>query len=170
VQRESSFRFGAPSIWRATPSNRILLVDDDSTIRRLSAQALTRSGYAVSTAEDGQAGWDALRAESFHLLITDNRMPRLSGLELVQRVRAARIALPIIMASGSLNAEELNRNRWLRLAATLSKPFTSDQLVATVQEVLRAAPGMSSAGGLYVPTLAETFSHITPYPHWGINE
>ena len=135
---------------QASPSNRILVVDDDRELRLLSAAVLVRSGYQVDTAEDGAAGWATLHANSYDLLITDNNMPKLSGVELVKKVRSARIALPVILASGALPTEELNRHPWLQLAATLVKPFYSGQLLETVNEVLAqptvfaAAPGSAS--------------------------
>src|SRR6266498_4950023 len=74
-----------PARAKTIPSHRILVVEDQPALRSLSAQVLVRSGYEVDVAEDGMAGWEALRAESYDLLITDNQMPRLSGLELVDR-------------------------------------------------------------------------------------
>jgi DNA-binding response OmpR family regulator len=64
-------------------------------------------------------------------------MPKLTGIELVKKLRAARMALPVVMAARRLPIEELNRNPALRLAATLSKPFIEQVLLDTVQNVLR---------------------------------
>ena len=128
---------GARTRSRAAPSNRILLVDDDTDIRLLGADLLFHSGYQVDTAEDGESGWEALQAKSYDLLITDNKMPKVSGLELVKKLRSARMALPVILASGAM-PEELNRLPWLQLAATLWKPFTPGELLGTVKKVLRA--------------------------------
>jgi len=125
----------------ASPSQHILVVEDDGGIRRLSALVLAGSGYEVAAAEDGAAGWEALHAHNFDLLITDNDMPKLTGLELVKKVRSARMTLPVILATGLLPEEELERHPWLQLAATLLKPFSADQLLATVKEVLRAEIG-----------------------------
>jgi DNA-binding response OmpR family regulator len=120
----------------ATPSNRILVVDDDRDLRLLSADVLGGFGYRVDTAEDGAAGWEALHANSYDLLITDNNMPKVSGVELVKKLRSARMALPVILASGAIPTEELDRHPWLQLAATLVKPFSGGQLLKTVNEVL----------------------------------
>ena len=121
---------------RATlPARRILVVDDDFFIRQLSAKALVRSGYKVDASEDGEAAWEALHANSYDLLITDNNMPKLSGVELIRKMRSASMALPVILVSGTIPAEELN----LQLAATLPKPFSGDELLETVSNVLRAA-------------------------------
>src|SRR6266516_2928525 len=85
-----------PAHWQAIPSHRLLVVEDDPTMRNLGAQVLVRAGYQVDAAEDGAAGWEALRAERYDLLITDHRMPRLSGLELVKKLRSARMTLPVV--------------------------------------------------------------------------
>jgi Response regulator receiver domain len=57
------------------PTKRILVVEDDISIRRLSTEMLIRSGYQVDAAADGAAGWKALQGKSYDLVITDNFMP-----------------------------------------------------------------------------------------------
>ena len=119
-------------------AHRILVVEDDKDIRRSSAQALMGSGYEVDAAEDGVTAWQALQDGSFNLLITDNKMPRLTGVELVRKLRLAHMALPVIMATGALPTAEFIQYPWLQPAATLLKPYTLDELLGTVREVLRA--------------------------------
>jgi DNA-binding response OmpR family regulator len=118
------------------PRSRILLVDDDRDIRRLTAQMLTRFGYHVDAAEDGAAAWDTLQLNSYNLLLTDQNMPKVSGVELVKKLRSARMALPVIMASGAIPAEELKRHPWLEISAILLKPFTSEELLGAVEKAL----------------------------------
>jgi DNA-binding response OmpR family regulator len=131
----------APNQSKANLSNRILVVDDDISIRELSTAVLIASGFQVDTAEDGVAGWEALHASSYDLLITDHNMPKVSGVELVKKLRSARMTLPVVLASGAIPTDELNRNPALRLAATLLKPFTVEELLGTVKKVLRASGG-----------------------------
>lgn len=120
-------------------SHRILAVDDDSDLRLLYIDALARpGGYHVDVAEDGAAGWNALQAHNYNLLITEHEMPRLSGVDLVKKLRAAEMALPVVMAAVRLPEDELARNPWLHLAATLEKPFAVDTLLETVRAVLGA--------------------------------
>jgi DNA-binding response OmpR family regulator len=128
---------GAQARFRGAPSNRILLVDDDIDLLLVNGELLFRSGYQVDTAEDGETGWEALQAKTYDLLITDNNMPKVSGVELVNKLRSASMAVPVILASGAI-PEELNRHPWLQLAATLPKPYTADELLGTVTRVLRA--------------------------------
>ena len=97
------------------------------------------AGYQVEGAEDGAAGWQLLDGGNFDLLITDQEMPKLSGLELIIQVRSAGMTLPIIMATGRSPEEELERLPWLQLDATLLKPFSPDQLRQTVKRVLCSA-------------------------------
>jgi len=98
---------------------------------------LSRSGYHVVAVEDGEKGWSALHAGGFDLLITDNDMPNLTGVELVKKVRTARMALPVILTTGVMPDEELKRHPWLQIAATLLKPFSIEELLQTVADVLR---------------------------------
>jgi len=126
------------------PPCRILVVDDDTGIRQLNTGALIRSGYHVDAAADGAAAWEALSADSYDLMITDHNMPKVSGVELLKQLRAARMALPVILVSGMIPMEELKRHPWLQIDATLLKPFTVEELLGTVTKVLRAtvsAPG-----------------------------
>ena len=123
---------------RTRPSHRILVVDDDAHIRRLSAEALVGSGYHVDAAEDGAAAWEALQIKAFSLMITDQNMPKLTGFELLKKVHAARMALPVIMATGASPTEEFIQYPWLKPAATLLKPYTVEELLGTVREVLSA--------------------------------
>jgi len=123
------------------------LADDDDLIRQLYSRVLRCCGYQTETAEDGAAAWKALQAKSYDLLITDNNMPRISGVELVKKVRSAHMALPVIMASGNLPAGDLERNPWLLNVTTLAKPFTGDELLGTVEKVLRESATTRSTPG-----------------------
>ncbi|MFZ1072398.1 MAG: response regulator [Verrucomicrobiia bacterium] len=152
---------GAPLLLETNPPQRILVVEDDVDIRRLNAEVLIHSGYEVEAAADGAAAWHALCADSYDLMITDNNMPKLTGVDLLKKLRSARMALPVIMATGILPKEEFTRHPWLQPEAMLLKPYTVEELLGTVSKVLRAtvsAPGQleplpdlrsrPSAGGL----------------------
>jgi DNA-binding NtrC family response regulator len=128
---------GVPQQHPKSSARRILVVDEDSDFRRLYGDALAGLGYHVDAAEDGTV-CEALKANRYNLLITEHEMPNLTGVELVKMLRAARMAVPVVMAAGRLPTHELARNPSLQLAATLSKPFPVDALVDTVQNVLCA--------------------------------
>jgi CheY-like chemotaxis protein len=121
------------------PSRRILVVDDESTMRMLLTVVLVNSGYHVESAEDGAVAWEALQSKPYDLLITDHNMPKISGVELVKNLRSARMALPVVMVAGILPEDELAQNPSLKLAATLSKPFALADLLDTVTNALQVA-------------------------------
>jgi DNA-binding response OmpR family regulator len=123
---------------QSRPAYRILVVEDDPNIRQLNTEALTQSGYEVDAAEDGAVAWNALRHTNYDLLITDQRMPRVSGLELLNKLRAARLSLPVIMATGTSPEAEFKRQPWLKPEAVLLKPYTIPELLSLVTEVLHA--------------------------------
>ena len=88
---------------------RILVVDDDSDARQLSVDVLMDSGYDVESANDGAAGWDALQVNGYDVVITDNQMPKMTGVEMIERLRTAGIKVPVIMATGSLPKQVLDQ-------------------------------------------------------------
>ena len=87
------------------------MVDDSHTVREMERRLLARSGYIVSTAQNGQEAWNLLRLNEFDLLISDVDMPQMNGIELVTRVRAnPRLSrLPVIIVSYKDRVEDRNR-------------------------------------------------------------
>jgi DNA-binding response OmpR family regulator len=150
VEKHSSERDGQG---KSLP--RILLVDDDRNVRQHSITALTASGYDVKAVQDGAAGWQALQANTFDLIITDNHMPRMTGLEMIEKMRAARIATPVIMATHILPTHEFVRKPWLKPKATLQRPFTLDDLLKTIKGVLGADNGRGGHNETLVPNAPE---------------
>jgi DNA-binding response OmpR family regulator len=148
----------------------ILYVEDDPTLRRLSTLALTRPGYTVQSVEDGVQAWEALHSDSFDLLITDNEMPRLTGLELVTKARLEGINLPIILASGSANILGSADYQRLRFAARLQKPFGSTELLKTVEYVLHCVTSTPQRDDRLSQFAAESLRWVNSYRHGGINE
>jgi DNA-binding response OmpR family regulator len=124
---------------KPNPHHDILVVDDEPSMCRLNTEVLVNSGYHVDTAEDGAIAWETLQTKNYHLLITDYEMPNMSGIELVKKARAARMALPIIMISGTLQVEQLKEHSWLKINAILPKPYCIADLLKTVKEVLCSA-------------------------------
>jgi DNA-binding response OmpR family regulator len=114
-------------------------VEDDGVIRRLNTEVLAHSGYHVDAAEDGAAAWDTLQRNQYDLMVTDNDMPKVSGVELLHKLHAAHVALPVILATGKLPEEEFLLCPWLQPAALLIKPYSFHQLLGTVRNVLFAA-------------------------------
>ena len=132
-----------------SPARHILLVDDNIPLLKLNAEVLTGSGYIVDTAADGADAWQALRDINYDLLITDHKMPRLTGLELIKKLRSESKTLPIILASGMLPTEELKQHPWLHIDALLPKPFTIASLLGAVREVLNAMDSVAKSARLF---------------------
>jgi len=116
----------------------VLVAEDDPILRKVNTQILSRAGYQTTAVADGRAAWEALSTNAFDLLITDNDMPNLTGMQLVAKLRRNKIRLPIILASGSADSFSGAEYQWLDLTACLEKPFTPDDLLQTVARILNA--------------------------------
>lgn len=130
---------GAQIPVESKPSLRVLVVEDDIFFRQLNTDVLLRSGYAVQAVEDGAAAWEALKMNHYDLLVTDNNMPRISGVELLRMLFAAHINLPVIMATGAIPTDELSRLPSVQPSAMLQKPYAIAELVRAVRRVLSEA-------------------------------
>jgi DNA-binding NtrC family response regulator len=117
---------------------RILVVDDEADIRDLNTHTLTHSGFHVDAAKNGADAWEALQVTNYALVVTDHSMPKLSGVDLIRKLHAARMAIPVILATGTWPAHEFDRQPWLQPTAALIKPYTGEQLLQTVKQVLSA--------------------------------
>jgi len=115
---------------------RILVVNDETDARQLNVDVLVEAGYEVDAVKDGASGWEMLQFNSYHLIITDNQMPRMTGIEMIAKLRSARMAVPVIMATRSLPTFTIEHNPWLKPDASLQVPFSNDELLATVKKVL----------------------------------
>jgi signal transduction histidine kinase len=138
LPRTEPIRFGHEAPAPTQSVQRILVVDDDISIRRLSTEMLIRSGYQVDAAADGADGWKALQGNSYDLVITDNFMPKMTGVEMVKKLHAAGMKLPVIMATAMLPQEEFVSHPWLEAVTTLLKPFRANDLLSAVKKILAA--------------------------------
>ena len=114
-----------------------LLRDDDEAVRRLNAE-LTYCGYHVHTATDGAVAWETMSHRDYDLLSTDNHMPKVIVVELLKKIHSVGLALPVIIATGTLPKSEFTRAPWLQPAALLLKPYSPTEFLGTSKEGLRA--------------------------------
>ena len=127
---------------------KVLICDDEAHILRAVEFKLRRAGLEVITARDGQEAWERLQQDVPDLVVSDCQMPRMNGLELIERIRAWEVSahIPIIMLTGKgyeLPARELHDR--LHVAAIFTKPFSPRELEAKVRELLgQAVPSTSS--------------------------
>lgn len=123
----------------AARQKRVLVVDDSITVREVERQLLLHQGYEVFVAVDGMDGWNQIRAGQFDLVVTDVDMPRMTGIQLVQSIRADdRLKnLPVIIVS--YKEREEDRQRGLEVGANhyLTKSsFHDNRFVQTVQDLI----------------------------------
>ena len=124
----------------------LLVVDDDERLRSLLAEYLGGRGYAVLTAEGGEAGLARLRSGGVDLVVLDVMMPDLDGFEVCRRLRSFS-KVPVIMLTA--RGDELDRIVGLEIGADdyLSKPFNPRELLARIQAVLRRTEASPEVDG-----------------------
>ncbi len=123
---------------------RILLAEDDDSMREYLARALERTGYAVTAVDRGTAALPFLQRERFDLLLTDIVMPEMDGIELAQRAAVMAPGMRVMFITG-FAAVALKSGGTPANAKVLSKPFHLRELVAEVDRMfdLGAASGTS---------------------------
>jgi DNA-binding response OmpR family regulator len=128
---------------------KILLIDDDTLIRRSVARVLLQNGHEVVTAEDGLRGVELYRREKFDLIVTDIYMPRQEGIETILTLRREDSETRIIAISGggrTGNMDALEMARLLGADAIIEKPFRTDQLLAKIAAVMAEPRGAPAPG------------------------
>ena len=134
-RRDSDF---SAQLYPTAPRERILLVDDESQVRRMGNRVLTQLGYSVVTAESGEEALDKLSApdHGFALVVTDYNMPKMTGVELAAVVRRKQIRVPIILMSGygdKVTPEEIDS---AGIAMFLPKPAPKKVLDSAIRQIL----------------------------------
>jgi DNA-binding response OmpR family regulator len=119
---------------------KILLIDDDTLVRRSVARVLMQNGHDVVTAEDGLRGIELYHREKFDLIVTDIYMPRQEGIETILTLRREDTETKIIAISGggrTGNTDSLEMARLLGADDIIEKPFRTDQLLAKIASVMK---------------------------------
>jgi signal transduction histidine kinase/AmiR/NasT family two-component response regulator len=117
-------------------SARILVIDDEESVRNILSQMLRVQGYQVVVASDGEEGVERFKNEKFDLVFTDLGMPKMSGWEVGKALRGMNAKVPIAMITGwgvELNREKMNESG---IDLVVSKPFNFDQLGQIVSEAM----------------------------------
>ena len=131
---------------------RVLVVDDDSDIRRLVRELLERAGYDVVDAANGREGLRTLYSTSPDLVLLDVSMPELDGWQTLERIRDVS-DVPVVMLTA--RAAELEKVRGLKAGADdyVTKPFGRQELLARVEAHLRRAGDREEKPGSYADGL-----------------
>ena len=148
-------RFTPVSVLRPGAGLRVAVVDDEPTVRILLRATLQMAGHVVEVHEDARSFLDALQSgrSTPELLITDLAMPGMSGVELVERLRAEGLRCPVVGMSG--DAERFNTERLAASGpyATLHKPFTVPELQSALDAALGATAGNPVGGEPSISTV-----------------
>lgn len=121
----------------------ILVVDDEEDIRNMLRLTLTRAGYDVREAEDGEIALERLQGDLPDLILLDVLMPGMDGFGVCREVRADSRTAPIPILMLSARSDSFSRQEGIRAGATqyLTKPQPIDQLLRHVADALNAPPG-----------------------------
>ena len=121
---------------RVAERPRILVVDDEASIRELLSKTLALAEYEVDTAQDGRAAVERLRLGHYDLLIADLKMPGLDGLSLIREAKRLNVELPVIIITGFSTESSAIEAVNLGVAGYLTKPFRVPQVLAAAARAL----------------------------------
>lgn len=117
---------------------RILLVEDDPSIREVTALGLGAAGFAVTTAPDGVEGLDRFRADPFDLVLLDVMLPRLDGYEVCRQIRRTS-TIPVVMLTARADTMDVVVGLEAGADDYVRKPFEIPELIARIRAALRRA-------------------------------
>ena len=118
--------------------SRILVVDDDRTTRHVLRKLLTSAGFAVTVAKDGVEALEVLRKRRFDLLLLDVWMPRMNGLDLLERLRTRKVRPRVVVMTSDEAPQTLLEAVRQQAFKYVHKPIASIELLQTVRDVLKA--------------------------------
>jgi two-component system, cell cycle sensor histidine kinase and response regulator CckA len=144
MQTVDEFSHSSPA--RAGAGLTVLVVDDETAVRRFAVRVLQRDGYEVLEAADGAEALEVLRSgkASIHAIVSDIVMPRLNGVELMQAVAESYSHIPVVLMSGYATAA-LSDMGIASPCSVIPKPFPAERLLAEVQRCVRGRGGSSAA-------------------------
>jgi two-component system nitrogen regulation response regulator NtrX len=118
--------------------SKILIIEDEEPIRRVLVRILNEedSSFQIQEASDGKKGLDLIKKESFDLVLCDIKMPKVDGIELLQRTRKTNLTLPFIMLTGHGNIETAVESMKLGAYDFISKPPDLNRLINSVRNAL----------------------------------
>lgn len=117
---------------------KILVADDEPSVREFVARALAHAGFNVTAVADGNAALEALGLDAYDLLLTDIVMPDMDGIALALKVAKDYPQTKIVMMSGYANQRQRAHNLDFLAHEVISKPFTLDDITGRIGAVLAA--------------------------------
>lgn len=117
---------------------KILVVDDEEILRMLITDTLEFEGYTIEEAEDGQEGYEMIASTPFDLIILDYMMPRLTGMEVLEKIQPLALNVPIIMLTAKAQQADREMAHHFGASHFMPKPFSPADLVALVNQILQS--------------------------------
>ena len=137
-------RAGANALPAPVSNMRILIAEDDSILADGLTRSLRQSGYAVDHVKNGVEADTALSMQSFDLLILDLGLPKMSGLDVLKRLRARNSNLPVLILTAADSVDERVKGLDLGADDYMAKPFALNELEARVRALTRRGLGTAS--------------------------
>lgn len=122
---------------------RILLIEDDTSLSKSIKMMLTSEGFIVDTTDLGEDGLEIGKIYDYDLIILDLLLPDIDGNEVLRRLRAAKIATPILILSGVDELDAKIKTLGFGADDYLTKPFDKRELIARIQAIIRRSKGHS---------------------------
>jgi DNA-binding NtrC family response regulator len=119
---------------------KVLVVDDDPVVGQSFDRVLSRKGYAVITAANGDEALAKLATETYDIVFTDLRMPGMDGLEVAEQVKARQPWTPVVIVTGYGSKPSEDRARALGVAEFLNKPLSPEMIEDSAAKALSTAP------------------------------
>lgn len=120
---------------------RILLAEDECSLARAVVALLEKHNYSADAVRDGEEALDYLAAGNYDALILDVMMPRLDGLEVLRRLRAAGNSIPVLLLTARSEIEDKVTGLDTGANDYLTKPFSTEELMARIRAITRSQPG-----------------------------
>ncbi len=115
---------------------KILIIDDDPSIRNMLAIVLKKSGYEVTLTDSGRSALDRLKKETFELIISDIKMPDINGIDLLKKIKSINQEIPVIMITAFASANDAVDAMKLGAEDYITKPFNLDELKIIIDRAI----------------------------------
>ncbi len=122
----------------SAPRPRVLVIDDEESMRFFLRRALLRRGFEVETAADGPGGLDRFASFRPDAVLLDVRLPGMGGREVLERIRAADPRVPVLMMTGYASVEDATGALWAGAADYVRKPLRADDVAGALDRALAA--------------------------------
>jgi DNA-binding response OmpR family regulator len=119
---------------------KILIVEDEKKMASFLERGLKEEGYTVDIAEDGEKGWEYAVSNEYDLLILDWMLPKMSGVDLCQKIRAESKPVPVMILTAKDAVEDRIKGLDVGADDYLTKPFSFEELLARIRALLRRPP------------------------------